>query len=380
MYSFRLSASIALVSLSQWAFCQSTSPSPSSSDSTPTSTTSYSFWWPTHAPYITNDSFYFPVLNYPTPEGDIYGWGVPEKWDPSAGYTYRDIWITNQFTDSTVNTIEAYNDTVVGGGPYNHDHLWGVNHTAPGPIPGTLVEVIDEPEFLLGSNVNFYTSWEFGRIPSVPFGINLGQEGHFNGSITVGGIYDANRVASTQWNILPSPPGSNSTFLNNGTQAIWVCFSPDATSTCSEGTNATVDFNSDSLVLPFSIPCEKDFFVSRVSSDSEDPSHWNPAGSILVPANITSLNAAACRNLEEGDSSLPILGRPFFQATYAYVNRTGAIYVVAANPFNLPVDAKVFDERQTLSPVTSAADRVQTATILLSFLGVSLVSIVTAAL
>ncbi|KAF1987462.1 hypothetical protein K402DRAFT_420274 [Aulographum hederae CBS 113979] len=210
--------------------------------------------------------------------------------------------------------------------------------------------------FHLGLNADLYPDWTSAVVHTVPFGINLGQDDHFYGSITVGGTYDANRVASTSWNILPvNPPGSNSTFLRNGVQNLLICFSLNSTSSCTQGTNSTLDFNNNELVLPAAVPCNKDFFISRELADGEDASRWDPSESILVPANITSLNAKACRNLDENDPSPPVLGRPFFQATYAYVNRSGAVFIVPANPFNLTVKAETFEANQTLVPITSSA-------------------------
>lgn len=43
-----------------------------------------------------------------------------------------------------------------------------------------------------------------------------------------------------------------------------------------------------------------------------------------------------------------ILGRPFFQAAYAYVDETGQIFLTAANQYKLEIFALPFQANQTL--------------------------------
>lgn len=50
-------------------------------------------------------------------------------------------------------------------------------------------------------------------VETVPLGINLGRYGFWNGSITFQGLYDANRIASTSWFLVPESANGNSTFL-----------------------------------------------------------------------------------------------------------------------------------------------------------------------
>ncbi|KAF2006495.1 hypothetical protein P154DRAFT_517576 [Amniculicola lignicola CBS 123094] len=64
------------------------------------------------------------------------------------------------------------------------------------------------------------------RIPTVPFGINLGYHLHHNGTIIINGYYDSNRIKSTSWTPVPNSASSDveRTLLHNGTLEGFPCF------------------------------------------------------------------------------------------------------------------------------------------------------------
>ncbi|GIC86443.1 uncharacterized protein Aud_002815 [Aspergillus udagawae] len=197
-------------------------------------------------------------------------------------------------------------------------------------------------------------------IRTVPFGLNLGHKDEWNGSLAVGGIYDANRLTddATSWISIAETMNNNGTFLQTSKQTlsavilrVWK-YNPG-----SSGTNTSInakvkrsgpfsisdesepsivyparlDLTSDSLILPQdwcgrNITLEINMFPNRVASVSS---------SILIgiPGNLTD-SSSRC-SFEQNTEEI-ILGRPFFQAAYLYVDVTGEVRILPANQYDLP--------------------------------------------
>jgi hypothetical protein len=197
-------------------------------------------------------------------------------------------------------------------------------------------------------------------ISTVPFGLNLGHEGEWNGSLALGGFYDANRLTddATSWISIAETMNDNGTFLQTGKQTLSAVIlrvwkynpSPSGTNTSinakvkrsgpfsvsdeSEPSivyPARLDLTSDLLILPRdwcgrNITLEINMFPNRVGSVSS---------SILIgiPGNLTD---SSSRCSFEQDTEEIVFGRPFFQAAYIYVDVTGEVRILPANQYDLP--------------------------------------------
>lgn len=197
-------------------------------------------------------------------------------------------------------------------------------------------------------------------ISTVPFGLNLGHKGEWNGSLALGGLYDANRLTddATSWISIAETMNNNGTFLQTGKQTlsavivrIWQYnpspsitnpsinarvkrsgpFSASDESEPSVVYSARLDLTSDMLILPRdwcgrNITLEINMFPNRVASVSS---------SILIgiPGNLTD---SSSRCSFEQDTGVIVLGRPFFQAAYLYVDVTGELRILPANQYDLP--------------------------------------------
>lgn len=184
-------------------------------------------------------------------------------------------------------------------------------------------------------------------IPTVPFGINYGHHGVWNGSVTLGSRYDANRIASTSWTLIPETTEGNSTFLKDGTQRLNVTLLFRGKSTTLPG---LLDINNDALILPSSVNCTN-LVIESLTVNINSATQADPLLKVVIPSNLTS-SADRCIQLAEHDpnNNRVVLGRPFFQAAYAYVDARGRIYLAAAHQYDLGIDARPFDAKATLSP------------------------------
>ncbi|KAF2006493.1 hypothetical protein P154DRAFT_615242 [Amniculicola lignicola CBS 123094] len=204
----------------------------------------------------------------------------------------------------------------------------------------------DNPLLFLGpdSNLSAFTN-EAGRndvdIPTLPFGLNLGFLWRFNGSITLNAYYDANRINSTSWIPLPNSAKSQaeSTFLFNGTFP----FSAKVNNTAC---TAILDFNSDAIVLPPGYSC-KDLTVEIVDAE--------PKYNIHIPEYLLSNTTRCLVRNETVLNSDPrkdtvVLGKPFFQAAYVYVEKSGQVYIARANDYDLAPKPEKFDKGAILRP------------------------------
>ncbi|GFF51052.1 hypothetical protein IFM58399_08964 [Aspergillus lentulus] len=197
-------------------------------------------------------------------------------------------------------------------------------------------------------------------IRTVPFGLNLGHRGEWNGSLALGGLYDANRLTddATSWVSIAETMNNNGTFLQTGKQTLSAVIlrvweynpGPSGTNTSinakvkrsgpfsvsdeSEPSiiyPARLDLTSDALILPRdwcgrNVTLEINMFPNRVASVSS---------SILIgiPGNLTD-SSSRC-SFEQNTEEI-VLGRPFFQAAYIYVDVTGEVRILPANQYDLP--------------------------------------------
>ncbi|RHZ63229.1 uncharacterized protein CDV56_107027 [Aspergillus thermomutatus] len=204
-------------------------------------------------------------------------------------------------------------------------------------------------------------------INTVPFGLNLGHKGEWNGSLAVGGLYDANRLTddATCWISLAETMNNNGTFLQTAKQTLSAVIvrvwkynpSPSGTNTSINAKvkrsgpfsvsdeaepsivyPARLDLTSDTLILPRdwcgrNVTLEINMFPNRVGSVSS---------SILIgiPGNLTD---SSSRCSFEQDTEEIVLGRPFFQAAYLYVEVTGEVRILPANQYDLPPKPIPFD-------------------------------------
>ncbi|KAL9084825.1 MAG: hypothetical protein Q9165_007893 [Trypethelium subeluteriae] len=202
------------------------------------------------------------------------------------------------------------------------------------------------PQVFLGPNANYSDTNSSNIVPTTPFGINLGQAGVWNGSLTLSGSFDVNRIASKSWMQLRTS-GDGGYFSESGSRNTsgtiqWMGSSTDA--------EFALDFNSEAIVLPVSAntsdgmgrsPCGNDMTITINGGDAN----------IIIPGNITSSpDRCYTRNSSNPGFQTTVLGQPFLQAAYAYFDRDGSIWVTQANQYDLPVNPQPFDPNAALAP------------------------------
>ncbi|KAF2017510.1 hypothetical protein BU24DRAFT_151907 [Aaosphaeria arxii CBS 175.79] len=215
--------------------------------------------------------------------------------------------------------------------------------------PLYLVTVADEFIVTLGLNANLTAVASLGynesdpvNVTTVPFGLNIGRKDVFNGSISLNGNYDANRINSTSWINL----GLQKSFLERGTLNVTANVHSMNGKKVIE-TNATtilIDFNSPAITLPKGHNCT-DLHISSLDSNSASSIHISD----YLIANETRCQVSS----NDGENSKVILGRPFFQATYLYAEKDGSVFLAQANDYKLPPKAEKFDKQGKLQPPTA---------------------------
>lgn len=317
-------AAVTLGSIVSAQFDTSSQPAPTTTPSTPEIITN------------TNSLYYIPFSGFTG--GDSSPWGVQvQNSTPTNGLDPPLVLYEIVVSNSTVPDAP---------GGYTGCQQASLNIVKSQGLPvGSPIPLLAEPSttntLVLGSNSSLEAG---GRdaddcpnivvVPTVPFGLNLGREGAWDGSVMLGGWFDSNRVASTSWFLVPE--SSTSTILQGGQQVVTVTIA-------SVPVSATLDFNHDSLVLPSSIPCNSNITIT-----------FAPSVDITIPSSLTS--GSRCSSSGSGPATL---GRPFFQAAYAYVDTAGQVFLTAANQYNLSVFPAEFQANATLqvpaSPTTAAA-------------------------
>lgn len=184
-------------------------------------------------------------------------------------------------------------------------------------------------------------------------GLNLGKSGAYNGSVAFNGYYDANRIASKAWTLIPESLSRTDQFLETGELNVTVQYMvPGGKRSLSEAV-VTLSANADDLNLPIELSCADDNTFTFTGADGKPLE-------ITIPSNLTrntDPNAAnqwpRCRSndTDPQDNGGYYLGRPFFQVAYAYVNTSGALFLAAANDYDLEVSPVFFQANKALKPV-----------------------------
>lgn len=167
--------------------------------------------------------------------------------------------------------------------------------------------------------------------------MNLGKKGVWNGSVTLSGTYDRQRVNSSSWITVPQWANLNgsTTFLQNGTMEFWV-FLTQRVHTADDvtGRRAVLDINTDAIIVPSSYECKQpavEIFapLNTIKRDYE----------IAIPDNLTgSKDRCYPRKTAPNNSRADdvILSRTFFQAAYVYVDTNGQVYMAQAHRYDIP--------------------------------------------
>ncbi|KAI9813659.1 MAG: hypothetical protein M1827_003730 [Pycnora praestabilis] len=219
-------------------------------------------------------------------------------------------------------------------------------------VNNTLDSLYPEPflgVFPLGNIIPINRSIIEGSSYSKTFGINLGQEGNFNGSIVIGG-YDANRINDTAWhpfgeqdttNAFKTFKGPNITAINNQSQPSGLDFEPTA---------SIIEAENPYIMLPATNStgiCNDDLIIGIA-----DPSGY--PHNMTVPKEFLN-NGITCL-IQEQSAGPVVLGQPFLQAMYLLVNGTTS-YIAQARYDASPVNGTIFDAGATftLAPSTSTS-------------------------
>ncbi|KAJ5091668.1 hypothetical protein NUU61_006538 [Penicillium alfredii] len=227
-------------------------------------------------------------------------------------------------------------------------------------------------------------SASYNQTATVPFGLNLGRAGWNDGSLIFGGgvpSYDANRVQSKPWYILPG--SENGVFLQNGVVNLThkVTIQEYERQEYRDSANleklkgkpqsyrASINFNSDWTLLPPSASfCGSNFSVTlklkTSSAELEDVSFKFLFASGDRPGNTPHNGYDGdggfhrCKApLTKNDSTIEF-GASFFSYTYIMVpSVTSPLYLTLPNTYDLPPKPAVFHPDETLkappSPTTS---------------------------
>lgn len=229
------------------------------------------------------------------------------------------------------------------------------------------------PQLVLGQNSVLGFSNSSKELPTLPFGLNIGFAGEWNGSLSFGGDYDANRIyGQTGWVSIPQANDTHSTFLATGYLAVdsvtvrsWQYNGNEGDSGSTLGYTypysdstadniqytvpAVLNFSSPSVVLPGKELCGKNLTLEFNTNSNM----WQYS-SFVIPifAELTASSSRCSANEDIGstDSSPPmVLGIPFFQATYIYIDSNTKMWFSSVNEWNMAVDPKPFNPNGELT-------------------------------
>ncbi|KAF2489261.1 hypothetical protein BU16DRAFT_531585 [Lophium mytilinum] len=300
-------------------------------------------------PTVTDEGFWFPLVGL---SDDISKpWGANISTLHAGSYDLK-------FTPYAIEVNDGNPISSAAASATDSAVIFEMQHSNGGSSNADQILVVaptDDQTVLLGPNSHLnVTSPDKDNLASstVPFGLNLGRNSTWNGSITLNGYYDAARINSTSW-ISVDPYtriNGNTTILSSGMQIVEIFLRGRNPSISSRARNATFDFNSDAIVLPNGFDCGDNIAVNIISDTNDALVNYD----IAVPGYLMDAEGR-CRTHKHSDDDLAdiTLGRPFFQAAYAYVNETGALFLAQANDYDLPIDAKQFDASAALAPPAS---------------------------
>ncbi|KAI9654777.1 MAG: hypothetical protein M1821_005771 [Bathelium mastoideum] len=200
------------------------------------------------------------------------------------------------------------------------------------------------PQIILGPNATYPDTNTSASVQTIPFGINLGQAGTWNGSLTLSGTFDVNRIASTKWMRLPI---SGDFFASGEQDSLPGSIRLTSSST---DTQFELDLNSDAIILPASENASDDGSSPACGEDMTIIMNGGDT-TILLPGNVTN-SPSRCYTRDSSDplAKTTTLGRPFLQAAYAYFDQDGSVWVTQANQYDLPVNPQPFDSSAALVP------------------------------
>ncbi|GCB21715.1 hypothetical protein AAWM_04600 [Aspergillus awamori] len=203
-------------------------------------------------------------------------------------------------------------------------------------------------------------------IPSLPVGLNLGLQDKWNGSIVLGGNYDSNRIYDEpHWQTTPETSAGNTSFIDTGMLDISAVIlqlytTPNATASSKDaeypfgGTSvqetsktlpAMLDFNSEFLSVPDESWCGRNISIVFNPDSESYPIFDIPVWAELVPKERCQVSSGEV-----------VLGRPFFQAAYVYVNSAGDVYFSSITTEDVDVATKPFDLHVQLSEAVNGTE------------------------
>ncbi|EEP81866.1 predicted protein [Uncinocarpus reesii 1704] len=203
-------------------------------------------------------------------------------------------------------------------------------------------------------------------IPTVPFCINLGSKGRWNGSLTLGeNFYDRNRILrQLSFDAVPDANHEhNGTFLASGRQRInsvdmarldWAGVNRNEKDIDPTSGDVILDFNSESITLPHGSWCGQNVSFT----------FFGVALNVRIPDYLTKspdrCKGAENQNLSENPL---ILGKPFFQMANVLVQPNGDMFIATANTWDLPPFPETISEQGFIGfpedpkPTSSATPR-----------------------
>lgn len=244
----------------------------------------------------------------------------------------------------------------------------------------------NNPQLLLGQNAVLGFSDTSQTLPTVPFGLNLGLAGRWNGSVIFGGDYDANRIYDElRWKSVPESNNTQSTFLATGILSVDSVtvrsyhypgdpgllrtpgyydypFPYSIADTIQYTVPAILNFSSNSVVLPDNGLCGKNLTLTfNPKSRGID----YPPFDIPLFADLTasSNRCSEDQNIGKTNASAMILGIPFFQAAYIYVDSDTTLWFSSVNEWSMPVNPMPFNSSIWLGNPPIPASVTQTAAI-----------------
>jgi len=214
-------------------------------------------------------------------------------------------------------------------------------------------------EVILGDNLqvtseNSSNCDSFQEVETVPYGVNVGVNGTYNGSLVLNGWYDSNRIASTSWYLVPESVG-NASFLTTGSLDVLISLR-NATYNAILDPFATESIMFPSTLFPHGMNGYAGICWNASTSSAEQlvisfPEYAEHARlDIPFATEIIKPDAACLDSSSLDDVSQITLGLPFLQAAYMYVDTEGRVYLTAANTLNATsLSMEKFDPNATLT-------------------------------
>lgn len=239
---------------------------------------------------------------------------------------------------------------------------------ADSEIHGNSIQLVrnNNDSLVLGTNSFFNitssSSLGWASTATVPFGINLGHNEIWNGSLVLGGSYDANRITSGSWALIPES-SQNGTFITTGQQNLTnaTLELPNTAEQDLQVYPAVIDFNNEAIILPKDINyCASDFVVKLNILLQNAAAETTPGTlEVLIPGNIKS-SPGRCKS--SSSASVLVLGKPFFQAAYIMVpNPSGQVWLINAHQCDLPPQPEPFSTQAALTAASAPTSATPTA-------------------